>query len=67
MSRLNVPKSFLDRACFESHIQDTHITVPPVSVIQEALKQPQIRIRNNSNREVIDKGIWNIIADIVLN
>jgi hypothetical protein len=67
MSQLNVPKTFLDRACFESHIQDTHITVPSVEVIKEALKQPQIRIRNNSNREVIDKGIWNIIADIVLN
>lgn len=67
MSRLNIPKTFLDRACFETHIQDTHITVPSVSVVQEALKQPQIRIRNNSNREVIDKGIWNIIADIVLN
>jgi hypothetical protein len=66
MQHLNVPKTFLDRACFESHIQDTHITVPSIDTIREALQYPQIRIRNNSNREVIDKGIWNIIADLTL-
>lgn len=67
MHHLNIPKTFLDRACFESHIQDTHITVPPIDVIKQALTMPQIRIRNNSNRELIDIGIWNIIADLVLN
>lgn len=67
MQHLNVPKTFLDRACFESHIQDTHITIPSVDVIKQALTMPQIRIRNNSNRELIDIGIWNIIADLVLN
>jgi hypothetical protein len=58
----NVPKTYLDRYCFESHIQDTHITVPDDNTIAEALKYPQIRVRNNSNRELIDKGIWNSIA-----
>lgn len=66
MCRLNVPKTYLERYCFESHIQDTHITVPPDSVIEEALKFPQIRIRNNSNRNLIDKGIWNTISKFLL-
>ena len=66
MQRLGIPKTFLDRACFESHIQDTHITVPSIDTIRKALQYPQIRIRNNSNREIIDKGIWNIIADLTL-
>jgi hypothetical protein len=67
MQHLNIPKTFLDRACFESHIQDTHITVPSVDTIKQALTMPQIRVRNNSNRELIDIGIWNIIADLVLS
>lgn len=67
MQHLNISKTFLDRACFESHIQDTHITVPSVDIIKQALTMPQIRIRNNSNRDLIDIGIWNIIADLVLN
>lgn len=66
MQQLGVQKSFLDRACFESHIQDTHVTVPSHATVEEALTKPQIRIRNNSNREIIDIGIWNIIADLVL-
>lgn len=66
MYKLNIPKTFLDRYCFESHIQDTHITIPPEEIIKEALKTPQIRVRNNSNRELIDKGIWDIIARNVL-
>jgi hypothetical protein len=66
MNRLNIPKTYLDRYCFESHIQDTHITVPSDDIIQEAIKYPQIRIRNNSNRDLIDKGIWDKIANLVL-
>jgi len=66
MCRLNVPKTYLERYCFESHIQDTHITVPSDSIIEEALKSPQIRIRNNSNRDLIDKGIWNTISRLTL-
>lgn len=66
MYRLNVPKTYLERYCFESHIQDTHITVPSDSIIEEALKSPQIRIRNNSNRDLIDKGIWNTISRLTL-
>lgn len=66
MQKCHIPKTFLPRACFESHIQDTHITVPPIEVVAEALKQPQIRVRNNSNREVIDIGIWNHIAQLTL-
>ena len=64
--RLGVPKTFLDRYCFESHIQDTHITIPAEETIREALTYPQIRVRNNSNRELIDKGIWNMIAQNVI-
>ncbi len=30
-------------------------------VVEEALTYPQIRIRNDSNRDLIDKSIWNII------
>ena len=37
-----IQKTFLDRACFESHIQDTHITTPPLEEIAEAIKKPQI-------------------------
>lgn len=66
MQQCRISKTFLPRACFESHIQDTHIKTPPLEEIAEALKQPQIRIRNNSNREVIDVGIWNHIAQLTL-
>lgn len=65
MNRLSVPKTFLDRYCFESHIQDTHITIPNDEEIEKALTLPQIRIRNNSNRELIDCGIWNSIERIL--
>ncbi len=65
MSHLSIPKTFLDRYCFESHIQDTHITVPSIEEIEKALTFPQIRIRNNSNRDLIDCGIWNNIESIL--
>jgi hypothetical protein len=66
MRHLNVPKTFLDRYCFETHIQDTHTKVPSEEILVEALKYPQIRIRNNSDRDKIDKGIWDIISKLVL-
>lgn len=66
MSHLNVPKTFLDRYCFESHIQDTHIGIPTDDEIKTALTYPQIRIRNNSNRELIDIGIWSAISKFIL-
>jgi len=66
MYRSNVPKTYLDRYCFESNIQDTHTTVPSEETIRKALTYPQIRIRNNSNRELIDRGIWDLIGQNVL-
>lgn len=60
MQQLNIPKTFLDRASL-----DSYNTIPPVEVIKQALTMPQIRIRNNFNRELIDIGIWNTIADLI--
>lgn len=65
MHRLNVPKTFLSRYSFESHIQDTHVVVPTDEEIKAALEHPQIRVRNNSNRDLIDKGIWNSIIRLI--
>lgn len=65
MRSCNIPKTYIDRYCFESHIQDTHITVPDDNTIVQALSYPQIRVRNNSDRDTIDKGIWNSISRIL--
>ena len=53
---LKIPYTFLDRFSIEG-VQK----IPPEEVIEEALTYPQIRIRNNNDRDIIDKGIWNII------
>ena len=57
MNFCGIPKTYLDRY----NISDQR-EVPHDNIISEALKFPQIRIRNDYNREVIDVGIWNKIA-----
>lgn len=58
LSRINVQKTFLSRYNIDSLIQ-----LPSNEMIVDAIKAPQIRIRNDCNRELIDKGIWNMIAN----
>lgn len=41
-------------------------STPDEEEIEEALTYPQIRIRNDFNRDVIDKGIWEIISKKVI-
>lgn len=67
MSRLNINKTYLDRACFSNHNphDPDDIAIPSIEEIQQALKKPQIRIRNDSNREVKDIGIWSLIDQLV--
>lgn len=66
MKKLNIPRTFLDRACFENYnsynLNDT--AIPSVEHVQNALTKPHIRIRNDSNREVIDTGIWKLIDQL---
>lgn len=38
------------------------VDVPPYENIFEALKSPWIRVRNDHNREVIDKAVWRQIS-----
>ena len=38
------------------------VDVPPYENIFEALKSPWIRVRNDHNREVIDKAVWSQIS-----
>ena len=53
---LKIPLTYLDWYYFGDQT-----TVPPEKIVEEALTYPQIRIRNNANRDLIDKSIWNII------
>ena len=53
---LKIPLTYLDWYYFGDQT-----TVPPDKIVEEALTYPQIRIRNNANRDLIDKSIWNII------
>jgi hypothetical protein len=63
MRELGVTKTFLDRYSIEHYNQ-----IPPTSVIEEALKYPQIRIRNDvvgrADRNIVDVGIWNLILNV---
>jgi len=56
-----VEKTYLERY----NISDRQST-PDEEEIEEALTYPQIRIRNDFNRDVIDKGIWEIISKKVI-
>ena len=53
---LKIPLAYLDWYYFGDQT-----TIPPEKIVEEALTYPQIRIRNDTNRDLIDKGIWNII------
>lgn len=53
---LGVNKTYLDRY----NISD-RVTLPTITEIKEALTYPQIRIRNDHNRDIIDTGIWHLI------
>lgn len=58
---LSILPTFLDRFRFECFQKNEEVMIPPEEVIEEALTYPQIRIRNDNDRDIIDKGIWNII------
>ena len=60
-TRPKIPHTFLDRFSFECFQKNEKVVIPPEEVIEEALTYPQIRIRNDNDRDIIDKGIWNII------
>lgn len=56
LQRLGVKKTYLDRY----NISERK-SLPPTTEIEEALTYSQIRIRNDYNRDLIDKGIWCLI------
>tara|TARA_R110002020_G_scaffold411882_1_gene621474 strand:+ start:18 stop:809 length:792 start_codon:yes stop_codon:yes gene_type:complete len=61
---LKIPPTFLDRYNIADAPVDKkykRFTVPPNEDIEEALTYSHIRIRNDFDRDLIDKGIWNII------
>ena len=53
---LGVRKTYLDRY----NISD-RVNLPDITEIKKALMYPQIRVRNDHNRNLIDKGIWRLI------
>ncbi len=56
-----VEKTYLERY----NISDRQST-PDEEEIEEALTYPQIRIRNDFDRDVIDKGIWKILTKKII-
>ena len=61
---LKIPLTSLDRYNIGDAPVDKkykRFTVPPQKIIEEALTYSHIRIRNDFDRDLIDKGIWNII------
>jgi len=55
-----IEKTYLERY----NISDRKST-PDEEEIKEALTFPQIRIRNDFNRDIIDKGIWSTIEKLL--
>ena len=61
LSQCGIHRTFIDRY----DISNRH-ALPCDDEITTALNYPQIRIRNDSNRQLIDVGIWNKISDKLL-
>lgn len=59
MNLLNISKTHLERASY-----DNRVSIPTTNEIKHALTKPQIRIRNDFNREIIDVGIWEQIHQL---
>ena len=56
LQRLGIKKTYLDRYNISERKN-----LPSTTEIKEALTYSQIRIRNDYNRDLIDKGIWCLI------
>jgi hypothetical protein len=60
LSQLNVPMTYIPQ--FNFHDSNT---IPSIEAVKEKINNHTIRIRNDYNRELIDKSIWNMIAQIL--
>lgn len=57
----DIEKIYLPRYQFDS-LKD----LPSMQDVETALTYPQIRIRNDHDRNRIDVGIWSMISDLIL-